>query len=352
MSVDRLKKIGFAAAALALAVIAAMRLGPIIRAVFWSFIIAYLLSPVHRAFERRFPGNRSLALTFLVFLLCVLALPVIIVPVLVRDLGDILVRIPDLFSRIDAFLSGVADTLSPYLTLRLSAQALQALSDRITARLSDWLSDGKGIASLSDSLIWIALIPFVSFYMLKDREKALRVLRYLIPQKHRTAILEAAHATNALVRQFLRGQLTVSIIVGVLTALGLWAAGVRYALLLGIFSGLCNLIPYIGSLIAVIPVLLLSLLGGAGMLLRSLLVVLAVQQVESIVISPRVMGANLGIHPVFILLSVLAGGALYGFMGFLLALPAVIVMKGVFQFFQQRWIMRRRAIEDCKFFDE
>lgn len=352
MSVDRLKKIGFAATALALSVIAVIRLGPIVRAVFWSFVIAYLLSPVQRAFERRFRGNASLALTFLVFMLCVLALPAIIVPVLIRDLGDILVRIPDLFSRIDAFLSGVADALSPYLTLRLNTQALQALGDRIAERLSEWLGDGEGIASLSGSLIWIALVPFVSFYMLKDREKALRVLRYLIPQRHRAAILEAAHATNALVRQFLRGQLTVSIIVGILTGLGLWAAGVRYAALLGIFTGLCNLIPYIGSLIAAIPVLLLSLLGGAGMFLRGLLVVLAVQQVESIVISPRVMGANLGIHPVFILLGVLAGGALYGFMGFLLALPAVIVIKGVFQYAQQRWILRRRAIEDCKFFDD
>ncbi|MGI5877203.1 MAG: AI-2E family transporter [Christensenellales bacterium] len=352
MSDDRIKKIGTAALALAIVVYAAIRLGPMIRAVFLSVAVAYLLSPLHRALERATPGKRALAVTVLISLLFLFALPAIAAPVLIRDLDDILRQIPALFDRIDAMLSLIEERLSPYMRVRFNGEALQSLGDRVTAFLTNWFGDGKGLLSLSDSLLWVVLVPFISFYILKDRERILRAVRYLIPQKHRTAILSAASSTDRLLRQFLRGQLTISVIVGALTALGLLLAGVRYALLLGILTALCNFIPYIGSIIAAVPIALLSLLGGAGMMVRGLIVMLGVQQIESLILSPRIMGANLGIHPVVILLSVMAGGALGGFMGFLLALPILIVCKGIAQFVQQRWLYKKRTIEDCNFLDE
>ena len=194
--------------------------------------------------------------------------------------------------------------------VRFNGEALQSLGDRVTAFLTNWFGDGKGLLSLSDSLLWVVLVPFISFYILKDRERILRAVRYLIPQKHRTAILSAASSTDRLLRQFLRGQLTISVIVGALTALGLLLAGVRYALLLGILTALCNFIPYIGSIIAAVPIALLSLLGGAGMMVRGLIVMLGVQQIESLILSPHHHGRESRIHPVVILLSVMAGGAL------------------------------------------
>ena len=169
MSDDRIKKIGTAALALAIVVYAAIRLGPMIRAVFLSVAVAYLLSPLHRALERATPGKRALAVTVLISLLFLFALPAIAAPVLIRDLDDILRQIPALFDRIDAMLSLIEERLSPYMRVRFNGEALQSLGDRVTAFLTNWFGDGKGLLSLSDSLLWVVLVPFISFYILNNR---------------------------------------------------------------------------------------------------------------------------------------------------------------------------------------
>jgi len=139
--------------------------------------------------------------------------------------------------------------------------------------------------------------------------------------------LELCSRVNKVVGRFVRGQLIVSVVVGGLVALGLSLLGVRYALFLGVLAGLFDIIPYFGPVLGAIPALVLAFLRDPLTALWTLLMFVAVQQLEGSVLSPKIVGEQVGLHPLTVIFSVLAGGELLGVTGMLLAVPAAATVK-------------------------
>jgi len=127
--------------------------------------------------------------------------------------------------------------------------------------------------------------------------------------------------------KFIRGHLLVASMVGVLTSLGLALVGVKFYLLLGIIAGIADLIPYFGPIIGAIPAVGLALLNSSQQALYVLLVMVVVQQVENNLLSPKILGDSVGLHPVVVIFVLLAGGHLFGILGMLLAVPLTAILR-------------------------
>ena len=176
----------------------------------------------------------------------------------------------------------------------------------------------------------------LSAFLLIDRKNLLLRLELCVPLRFRATAVRMAMAAGREVRLYLRAQATVSLAVGALSALGLWLCGVRSALALGLLVGLFNLIPYFGPVLGAVPALLVALSSGWQTAAFAAIVLIIVQQLDGLLISPRVMGALTGLSPAAVLVGVFAGGCALGVPGMLLALPVMMVFRTCVRVFVQR----------------
>ena len=175
----------------------------------------------------------------------------------------------------------------------------------------------------------LLLTPLIAFYLLRDREAVFSLLTRLLPSRVRPQALLAAHEIRRELGVYVRGQVLISLLVGLLTALGLALIGVPAAPVLGAGMALFNLIPYFGPWLGAIPVLLMSAGGGVRLTLFSAAVILAVQQAENLFIAPNLIAGTSRLHPALVIAALLAGGWLGGLGGMLYAVPALLVGRAV-----------------------
>jgi predicted PurR-regulated permease PerM len=316
-----------------------IRLSSLLCVLILSAVVAYLLNKPLRSMEKKMKRPWALLIIFGSLTIITGFFFYYVVPLFVRQAADLIAYTPKLVQAIGGLLDDAGKSAGEPL-----AGFLKQTFDGFNKRAADWL--GSATISLaqggSSGIGWALLIPVFAFYILKDHEYFIDQVGYLIPLKYRTDLHSLYVSIDKAVGQFLRGQLLVAISVAVMTTTGLLIIGVPNALLLGIICGLCNLIPYIGPLIGAIPVALVSLMLGWKTMLFSVMVVFIVQQVDNMVISPKIMGDSLRIHPVYIIVAIIAGSGLFGFMGLLLALPALIILKEVILFIFKKRLYRNK----------
>lgn len=185
---------------------------------------------------------------------------------------------------------------------------------------------------LGSNLIDILLGVIIAFYLLKDMDYFKRLTNDFFDAvfKKNTNIKTKLFFRDIdnVVSKFIRGQLLDGIIVGILSSLGLWIIGLDFPVLIGMTAGIANIIPYFGPVIGSIPAVIVGLLSGSPIkALFAVLVLLLVQQLDSIIIAPKVVGESVGLHPVFVIVSIIIGGAYFGLLGMLLAVPTAGIIK-------------------------
>lgn len=308
---------------------------PLIRQLLTQVALGYALMalalPLARRFEKKLkPGlAASLSLTALMALLVLFVL--VCVPLFIsqgRQLGEML---PFLIEKANAALESLKHFLGERgIEIRgiTDTQMDQQINQLMQAAFPVVL---KKAGSMAGALSSVFPAPILAFYFLKDRESIACHLSMWVPLKHRAKAVSAAREMKREISGFLRGQLLISAAVGGLTALGLLIAGVPAWLVLGILMGIFELIPYIGPVIASVPIVMFALAGGMTQVFWALVTVVAVQQLESGVIAPKLMSGATNLHPVWVLLAISAGGILGGVMGMLIALPVVVSLRGAFR---------------------
>jgi predicted PurR-regulated permease PerM len=309
-------------------------LAPILTPFLVSGLLAYLGNPAVSRLERwHLPRVLAVALVFLLFVVIIVVLLFFLIPALQRQVFAFTVKVPD-------YIDWLQQTGIPHW------QALLGLDlgiDMATMRqklIDHWreLSNGVGalfvyITRSGLSVIgWLAnllLIPVVVFYLLLDWEKLLERTLALVPRRNRARVAELAREGNEVLGSFLRGQLLVMAALATVYAVGLTLAGLDLALPLGVLAGLVSFVPYLGFITGLLSAGIaaylqfhdgLSLLWVAGVFLTG-------QLLESLWLTPRLVGDRIGLHPVAVIFAVMAGGQLFGFAGILLALPAAAVLK-------------------------
>ncbi|MCH9799481.1 MAG: AI-2E family transporter [Betaproteobacteria bacterium] len=309
------------------------QLGPIITPFLAAAILAYICDPLVDKLSdvgiRKYNLGRTVATVLVMFGLIAFMIGVvlILIPLLQKQSILIAERLPTL---IDNFRTQVEPWLERYLGInfvidiaqiqQIVAEHWQETGNIVSNVLK--MASSKGLAFIA-MLANLILLPVVLFYILRDWDTLVDKIANLVPRKWLTKTTEITKEIDEVLAQFLRGQLSVMAALSLFYSLGLWIAGLEMALAIGLLAGLLSFVPYLGFAIAFIMAVLLALLQFS--VLADIVPVLLVfgigQVVESYVLTPYLVGERIGLHPVVVILALLAGGQLFGFAGVLLALP-------------------------------
>lgn len=186
---------------------------------------------------------------------------------------------------------------------------------------------GSIVSTVASVVVTVITVPFILFYLLKDGKKLTPYVTQFLPTKMRKPTIDVLTDINKQLSSYVRGQVTVAFAVAVMFMIGFSIIGLEYSVTLGIMAGFLNLVPYLGSTLAMIPVVILAMVSGPKMLLAVAIVFIIEQTVEGRFVSPLVLGSQLKIHPITIIFVLLTAGKLFGVIGVILGIPGYAALK-------------------------
>jgi predicted PurR-regulated permease PerM len=304
--------------------------------------LALVLSFPVRGLSRVMPRGVAIALS----LLCTAAILVLavafIIPILLDQLGALVQAVPGIAQRLDARLPSVLDWLAARGLLPASPErflddvqqrllgAVQGFAGRLLGGLGQFVSGVVGV------LITLFGIVFVAVYLLADARRIEAGVLRTTPHRYRRDVVALWDAFSHTLSRYIGGLALSLAIQGVLSAIALAALGVPYAFLLGAWVSVTALIPYVGAWIGAVPAVLLALSVSPTRALLTAVLFLLIQQLEGNVLTPRIQGQAVRVHPLLVFLAVIAGGELFGLPGIVFAVPTVAVLRVLFDFFRAR----------------
>ncbi|MDD5180171.1 MAG: AI-2E family transporter [Gallionellaceae bacterium] len=332
MTLERLAALQWLALAVVLAWLVYL-LGPILTPFVAATILAYICNPwVNRLCACKLPRVLATLLVMAVLLGMFTLLVLIMLPLLKKEFDLLMASLP-------ALLETLRNKMLPYvrqhfgMTLQWDSTALKDLlidnwqgASSGAARVLPWL--GGGGAALLAMLVNAVLIPVVLFYLLCDWPLLLARIEQVIPRRWHAKALEIAGEVDGILAEFLHGQIAVMLLMSAFYALGLWLAGLEFALPIGVVAGMLVFVPYLG-MAAGLALSTLAALTQFGQFTGVLLVWAvfgAGQILEGMVVTPWLVGNRIGLHPLAVIFALLAFGQLFGFFGVLLALPLSAVL--------------------------
>ncbi len=296
--------------------------------------LAYLGDPIVDRMEKiKLSRGVSVGIVYALLTIFGLLVLIVIVPLLERQVGYIISKLPE-------WVSWIETVAIPAVQERFGLAGASFDMGSVTAIIKENWSEAGGIAAgllkyVSKSGLQavglvanLLIIPIAAFYLLRDWDIMIARIHELVPKRVEPNVVKLARESDEMLSGFLRGQFIVMVALSLVYVIGLWIAGVKLALLIGLFAGLMSFVPYLGVVAGVIS-------ASAAILVQtqdptSLIWVFAVfgvgQLLESMFLTPVFVGDRIGLHPVLVIFAVMAGGQLFGFVGVLLALPASAII--------------------------
>jgi predicted PurR-regulated permease PerM len=311
-------------------------LGPVLTPFVVAAVLAYALTPLvnrlDRAWGGKLPRVIAVLLVELLFIVAALAVALLIVPVLAKEIPLLREQLPALAEQMNAWLAPLLASLG--LNIALDVASIKAfvfkylnanMEDGLTALLSSLKVGGSMALALIGNAI---LIPVALFYLLMDWRHFVKRWVELVPPRLRGAYDSFINEADDVLGQYLRGQLLVMLMLAVYFSIGLALFGLDLALPIGVFTGLAIFVPYVGFGVGLALALLAGLLEFASMKAVVMVAVVygAGQLIESLLLTPRLVGERIGLHPLAVIFALLAFGQMFGFVGVLIALPASAVL--------------------------
>lgn len=306
--------------------------------------IAYLLDPLANQLTKRGLNRLVAALLMLgAFVIAFVGVFVLIAPVLINQLSSFIDHIPGYVQRLQSLAT---DPSHPWLKALIGSTAgggefvgalMTKSMDYLTGVLPSLWTKGEAVLSVFSLLV---ITPVVAFYLLCDWNRVVSAFDDLIPRRQRDTVRGLAREINKALSGYLHGQLLVCAILGAYYAIGLTLAGLSFAVLIGAVSGFLTFIPYVGSLTALVVssgVALAQFFPDWTRILIVVGVVLVGQFLEGNVLSPKLVGESVGLHPLWLIFALLASGYLFGFVGLLLAVPLAAAAGVLTRFALQRY---------------
>lgn len=296
-------------------------------------IFYYLLNPAVDFLEKK--GVKrvyGIALLFLIVIGLIIWGVVVIVPKIQEQSMSFADNFPDYMNTVD---EKAREILRDPIFAQFQTQ-IDNYSDKLMSTLTDFIQNfskstissvGKIVSAVANVVVAIVTFPFILFFLLKDGRHLAPYMSRVLPNRWRKPTLDVIAEMNEQVSSYIRGQLTVALAVAVLFIIGFSIIGLDYAVTLGIVAGVLNMIPYLGSFLAMIPAIFLGIVAGPVMLLKVIVVFVIEQTIEGRVVSPLVLGSQLSIHPVTILLVLLTSGKLFGLLGVVFGIPVYAAGK-------------------------
>lgn len=311
-----------------------------------GIIIGYLLDPFTTKLQKAGVKNRALA-TVLVMLLVF----IILTPALALLIGVIDEQVGRFLSAVPEYAANFAKRIEPFfIELQDKFPGLQA--DKVREYIRGNLANSMKLAgsvmqklvsggfALVNLLSLLLITPVVAFYMLRDWHSFLGNVDELLPEKYKDTIRNLAKQIDRILAGFIRGQLSVCVLLGTFYASGLYLVGLELGVLVGFIAGLISFIPYVGSISGFVVSMGIALaqFDSWGSIAQVVAVFMVGQFIEGNFLTPKLVGDNVGLHPVWVMFALLAGGVLLGFLGLMIAVPVAAIIG----------VLIRYAIEQYK----
>ena len=309
-----------------------------------SGLLFYLLNPLVDLMEK-YKINRVLAISIIFVIIAVLLIIglAVAIPNLQRQVVVFAQNVPTYLEDADRVIDDLVtkrlpDDFRPQLEQVLANFSTQATAwaSNISSKAVNWVS--ALISGTSQVIVALIIMPFMLFYLLRDGKGLRDYITQFLPNKLREPVGKVLSDVNQQLANYVRGQITVAVIVAIMFIIFFKIIGLRYAVALGVTAGVLNLVPYLGSFLAMIPALVLGLIAGPVMLLKVIIVFIVEQTIEGRFVSPLILGSQLNIHPITILFVLLTSGSMFGIWGVLLGIPiyasAKVVISAIFDWYK------------------
>ena len=310
-----------------------------------SGLLFYLLNPLVDLMEK-YKINRVLAISIIFVIIAVLLIIglAVAIPNLQRQVVIFAQNVPSYLEDADKVIDDLVtkrlpDDFRPQLEQVLAQFSTQATAwaSNISSKAVNWVS--ALISGTSQVIVALIIMPFMLFYLLRDGKGLRDYITQFLPNKLREPVGKVLSDVNQQLANYVRGQITVAVIVAIMFIIFFKIIGLRYAVALGVTAGVLNLVPYLGSFLAMIPALVLGLIAGPVMLLKVIIVFIVEQTIEGRFVSPLILGSQLNIHPITILFVLLTSGSMFGIWGVLLGIPiyasAKVVISAIFDWYKE-----------------
>ncbi len=331
-------------------------LSPVLAPFVAGSALGYLLDPIADRLQRWGLSRLGAALLLLsIFVALVVTALVVLLPIFAHQLTGFIAALPGYLQTLHGLATDWSGRLSnDYLKEFLEKYGLADAGASLDVQkyFSDLASQGASYAGdFLKSLLWrgyalinvislLVITPVVAFYMLLDWDNMVRVIDDLVPPRHRDDVRALARDIDRALAGFVRGQSLVCLFLGLWYALGLSAIGLNFGFLIGVIAGFLSFIPYVGTLTALIFSIIIGIVQAWPQIdlpLEALVIVSLGLILDGYVLSPRLVGASVGLHPVWIMFALLAFGALFGFTGLIVAVPAAAALGALMRFLARRY---------------
>ena len=307
-------------------------------------LLYYLLNPLVDLMEKH-KINRLVAITIVFVLITVLLIwgLAVVIP-------NLQAQIVSFFKNMPSYLKQAKKVIDDLLDSRLSEEfrpQLEKVTENISSQLTTWASNFSAravnwasnfVSVASQVIVAVIIMPFILFYLLRDGKNLKGYVTQFLPKKLREPVGQVLSDVNSQLANYVRGQITVAMIVAFMFMILFKIIGLRYGVTLAVVAGVLNLVPYLGSFLAMLPALVLGLIAGPVMLLKVIIVFVVEQTIEGRFVSPLILGSQLSIHPITILFVLLTSGSMFGIWGVLLGIPvyasAKVVITAIFNWYK------------------
>ena len=295
--------------------------------------VAYLLNPIVNKFDKIGIARAPAAIMILAgFLILILGFIGVISPILYRELSQFSDDLPNYIEKFWGIMSPVTARLDQYIDGQ-NGESLEALLKQNAGSavgvanyiMQKFASGGQAVMDVISVAIFM---PIVAYFMMKEWPNVTKWVQDLMPRHSEGVIMELLEQINAKLSGFVRGQITVAVFLGVAYAIALSIAGLKYGILIGLVSGLLSVIPMVGSVVGLIVGVAVAWFQAGDLMFASIIAAIFIggQLIEGNFLTPKLVGDSVGLHPLWVFFSLLAGGALLGILGMFLAVPVAAVI--------------------------
>ena len=286
---------------------------------FAALLLAALIDPFADWFERRrLPRALGVLVVYVLLAAIITGAFLVVVPPLVSQLSDLVKGLTTSFGDARGVLEGIITLTEKYGFAQNISESFQNLQGALSQGFSRVFST---IANVFGGVTTLVLVLVLTFYMVVEEADAKRLFRHFAPKKYQPYLVGLAGRMQEKLGYWLRGQLVLMLVIGALTYIGLLILGVDYALVLGIFAGLAEIVPYAGPILAAIPAIVLAFSISPIKAVMVAVLYFAIQQLENGVLTPKIMQKSVGLNPVVSLFALMVGFKVAGFIGAIFAIP-------------------------------
>lgn len=311
-----------------------------VHAVYWpvviSLILTFILMPIRdgvikglrRLTGRHVPIDLAILISFVILIVIVTIITNIIVKPLVIQVNLLAANFNDLVSQTAALVTQLENEQTQFY---IPDQVKKIVNDAFV-KIGNYGIEGitnliQSVFAIAGTVVEFFVVPIITFYFMKDGGHMVKIFVDIFPESYRSHLAGLFQEIQHVLSRYIRGQILMSCIIATLTFLGMWAMGVPYPMVIGLLAAITEWIPIVGPIVGAVPAILLSATVSLSLPIKVIIFYIVIQQIDSHLIMPQVMGAVISLHPVVIVIALLIGGTLFGVAGMILTVPVTAVLQ-------------------------